>query len=232
LITRPGMGSRYGYGLERLCEALGTRLTSIGGRRGPMKALKLDTSLAKVRLPVPLPKPRYDFPLIVYLTAAQVQREVERLGAMDLSFPKGEGIEAERKELLRALRLIQLGANVNDSASDWWLTPLAWAADSGSAEAVELLLKHGADVNQDAIVGTTALHAVAMGGSSRPCRDPDAFQRTAEILIAHGADIHRRATGHRGQMPLDDAVANNNDSVAAVLRKHGAQVSSQSGNRA
>src|SRR5262245_16273195 len=38
-------------------------------------------------------------------------------------------------------RLIQLGANVNDSASDWWLTPLAWAADAGSAQAVELLLK-------------------------------------------------------------------------------------------
>ena len=44
-------------------------------------------------------------------------------------------------------RLIALGAVVNDSASDWWLTPLAWAADAGSAEAVELLLKHGADVN-------------------------------------------------------------------------------------
>jgi ankyrin repeat protein len=129
-------------------------------------------------------------------------------------------------------RLIQLGANVNDSASDWWLTPLAWAADSGSAEAVELLLKHGADVNQDAVVGTTALHAVAMGGSSRPCRDPDAFQRTAEILIAHGADVNRRATGHRGQTPLDDAVANNNDRVATVLREHGAQVSNQSGNDA
>jgi hypothetical protein len=28
-------------------------------------------------------------------------------------------------------RLIQLGAQVNDSASDWWLTPLAWAADAG-----------------------------------------------------------------------------------------------------
>src|SRR5690242_14202971 len=61
-------------------------------------------------------------------------------------------------------RLIRLGADVNDSAGDWWLTPLAWAADAGSAEAVELLLKYGAEVNQDAIAGTTALHAVAMGG--------------------------------------------------------------------
>jgi hypothetical protein len=121
-------------------------------------------------------------------------------------------------------RLIQLGADVNDSASDWWLTPLAWAADAGSADAVELLLRHGADVNQDAVVGTTALHAVAMGGSSGGSRDPDAYRRTAEILIAHGAEVNRRATGHRGQTPLDDAVANNNDHVAVVLRKHGARV--------
>src|SRR5688572_10816394 len=48
---------------------------------------------------------------------------------------------------------------------------------------------------------------------------------TAGILIAHGADVNRRATGDRGQTPLDDALANNNDHVAAVLRKHGAQVS-------
>ena len=56
-------------------------------------------------------------------------------------------------------RLIELGADVNDSATRWWLTPLAWAADAGSADAVESLLRHGADVHQDAVVGTTALHA-------------------------------------------------------------------------
>jgi ankyrin repeat protein len=129
---------------------------------------------------------------------------------------------AHRNAVALCDRLIQLGAAVNDAATQWWRTPLAWAADAGSAEAVELLLGRGADVNQDAIAGTTALHAAAMGGSSRGSRDPDAYRRTAEILVAHGADIHRRATGHRGQTPLDDAVANNNDQVAAVLRKRGA----------
>jgi ankyrin repeat protein len=126
-------------------------------------------------------------------------------------------------------RLIQLGADVNDSASAWWLTPLAWAADAGSADAVELLLKRGADANQDAVVGTTALHAAAMGGSSGGSRNPDGYRRTAEILIAHGADVNRRANGHRGQTPLDDAVANNNEHVAAVLRAHGAQSLNSSG---
>jgi ankyrin repeat protein len=131
---------------------------------------------------------------------------------------------AHRNALELCERLIQLGADVNDSATDWWRTPLAWAADAGSADAVELLLKHGADVNQDAVVGTTALHAAAAGGSSRGSRNPEAYRRTAEILIAHGADVNRRATRHRGQTPLDEAIANNNDHVAAVLRKHGAEV--------
>ena len=131
---------------------------------------------------------------------------------------------AHRNAVQVCERLIGLGADVNDAASDWWLTPLAWAADAGSADAVNLLLGHGADVNQDAVVGTTALHAVAMGGSSRGRRDPDAYRRTAEILIAHGAQVNRRATGDRGQTPLDDAVANNNDEVAAVLREYGARL--------
>jgi len=120
-------------------------------------------------------------------------------------------------------RLIELGADVNSSATHWWLTPLAWAADAGSDEAVELLLKHGADVNQDAVVGTTALHAVAMGGSSGGSRNPEAYRRTAEILIAHGADINRRAHGDRKQTPLDDALVRKNEHMAAVLRKHGGE---------
>ena len=124
-------------------------------------------------------------------------------------------------------RLIELGARVNDSASDWWLTPLAWGADAGSAEAVELLLEHGAEVDQDAIVGTTALSAAAMGGSSQGSRDPQAYQRTAEILIAHGANLNGRA--ERLQTPLDDAIESENEHVAAVLRKHRAQVSNPPG---
>ncbi|TWT79471.1 Ankyrin repeats (3 copies) [Planctomycetes bacterium CA13] len=120
-------------------------------------------------------------------------------------------------------RLIEQGANVNDSASDWWLTPLSWGADAGSAEAVELLLKRGADVNQNAIVGTTALHAVAMGGSTQGKGDPNAYETTAEILIRNGADINRRTNKHR--TPLDESIDNENDAVTKVLRQHGAMAS-------
>ena len=127
---------------------------------------------------------------------------------------------AHRNATAVCQRLIELGADVNDSASDWWLTPLSWGADAGSAESVELLLNSGADVNQDAIVGTTALHAVAMGGSTQGKGDPEAYERTAEILIRHGADINRRTNEQR--TPLDEAIDNENDAVANVLRRAGA----------
>ena len=88
-------------------------------------------------------------------------------------------------------------------------------------------MKHGADVNQDAVVGTTALHAVAMGGSSGGSRDPEAYRKTAEILIAHGADLNR-AYGSDKQTPLDEAIKDKNESVAEVLRKHGVKTSNPS----
>ena len=130
---------------------------------------------------------------------------------------------AHRNAVEVCQRLLELGANVNESASDWWLTPLSWGADAGSAEAVELLLAHGADVNQDAIVGTTALHAVAMGGSSQGKDSSRAYAKTAEILISRGADVNRRTDRHR--TPLDDAIENGNVDVAAVLKRYGAQSS-------
>ncbi|NNE94283.1 MAG: ankyrin repeat domain-containing protein [Verrucomicrobiales bacterium] len=153
------------------------------------------------------------------LAKARSDREGQLHGASPLHWA------AHRNATKLCERLIDLGADVNDSASDWWLTPLSWGADAGSAEAVELLLKGGAEVDQDAVVGTTALSAVAMGGSSRGSRDPQAYQRTAVILTAHGASIDGRAD--REKTPLDDAIEYQNANVAAVLRKHGAQVSNR-----
>jgi ankyrin repeat protein len=118
-------------------------------------------------------------------------------------------------------RLVELGADVNNSASDWWLTPLSWAADAGSADAVGFLLERGADPNQDAIVGTTALHAAAVGGSSRGRNNPEAYRRTAELLVAHGVDHLRRSTGERGRTALEEAIAAGNVAVERVLRERG-----------
>lgn len=149
------------------------------------------------------------------LATARTERSGQLHGATPLHWA------AHRNNTKLCQRLIELGADVNDSASDWWLTPLAWGADAGSADAVEILLNSGADVNQDAIVGTTALHAAAMGGSTQGKRNPEAYKKTAEVLISHGADINRQTTKQR--TPLDDALASSNAAVIAVLQKHGAR---------
>lgn len=102
-LSQPKMDYLYGYGLEKLCEELGTLSTSIEGS-GMLKGLKLDTPLSEKRTPIPLIKPKGEFPLIGYLTPDEVQSEVDRLGAMDLSYPKDDEIEEDRQDLLQALR--------------------------------------------------------------------------------------------------------------------------------
>lgn len=101
-FTRPDCASRYGYALERLCRAIGVRLGTISGK-GRLKALKLGTPLGERRSPIRLPTGE-DFPIIGYLTAEEVLREVGRLGAMDLSYPGGVSIERDRHLLYGHLR--------------------------------------------------------------------------------------------------------------------------------
>ena len=124
-------------------------------------------------------------------------------------------------------RLIQSGADANVRRAQWWRTPLAWAADAGCAEAVELLLSNGADVNGDAFGMTTALHAAAQGGSTRGQENSYTYRRTALLLIAHGVDINRRATGDRDQTALDDAIRKGNEAVIEVLVEHGAKTTAE-----
>ena len=124
-------------------------------------------------------------------------------------------------------RLIQSGADANARRAQWWRTPLAWAADAGCAEAVELLLSNGADVNGDAFGMTTALHAAAQGGSTSGQENSDTYRRTALLLIAHGVDINRRATGDRDQTALDDAIRKGNEAVIEVLVEHGGKTTAE-----
>lgn len=92
----------YGYGLERLCQVLGTRLGVFAGK-GRLKALKLDRPLAEPRPPVSLPTGE-EFPLISHLTSGEVRQEVARLESLDLAFPKTPAIEQDRRALLQFLR--------------------------------------------------------------------------------------------------------------------------------
>jgi hypothetical protein len=102
-LSQPKVDYYYGYGLKRVCEVLGTLLTVIEGKGGMLRGLRLDTPLSKERWPVRLPKYR-DFPRVGYLSPSEVEREVTRLEGIDLSYPKDEWTEEDRKEYRAALR--------------------------------------------------------------------------------------------------------------------------------
>jgi hypothetical protein len=73
-------------------------------------------------------------------------------------------------------------------------TPLAWAAVTGQAEAIELLIGRGARVNAAGKDGGTALLAAAFLG----------HEKAVEVLVRHGADIN--AVNRDGSAPLDVAI--------------------------
>jgi peptidoglycan/LPS O-acetylase OafA/YrhL len=118
-------------------------------------------------------------------------------------------------------------------------TPLIWAAVGGRAEAIELLIGRGADVNAAGQDGGTALHAAAFLG----------HEKAVEVLIRGGAKVN--AENKRGNTPLDTAVLDEGTTryfasllqlpldenglgrrkaaITESLRRHGATEGKQSG---
>ena len=72
-------------------------------------------------------------------------------------------------------------------------TPLLWAAVTGRAEAIELLIRSGADVNAVDRDGGTALLAAAFLG----------HEKATHVLVQNGAKVN--AANKRGDTPLDVA---------------------------
>jgi peptidoglycan/LPS O-acetylase OafA/YrhL len=118
-------------------------------------------------------------------------------------------------------------------------TSLMWAACAGQAEAIELLIKRGADPNAAGQDGGTALHGAAFLG----------HEKAVEALIRRGAKVN--AANKRGNTPLDTAVLDegttryfasvlqlelNEDglgrrkaAITEYLRQHGATAGAQPG---
>jgi hypothetical protein len=90
----------YGYALEHLCLTLGEFLDSVGTDR--LRSMQVKRPLSKNRSPIKLPKSD-DFPYVSCLDAGELRTEVERLRAMDFSFPSDEEVEEERKYFLQLL---------------------------------------------------------------------------------------------------------------------------------
>lgn len=117
------------------------------------------------------------------------------------------GAAGRVQELLK-LDAALLGAKDSDGS-----TPLHCATWKGHQAVVEVLIKHGADVNarnENEHWGTTPLHAAAHGNQ----------RAIAELLIANGADIH--ALNLNGRTPLEETEFHKAKPIANLLKQHGA----------
>jgi hypothetical protein len=82
-------------------------------------------------------------------------------------------------------------------------------------EMLELLLARGAEVEEQHLLGTTALHWACRQGQLE----------MAELLIAHGADVDRRGRKFdpTGETPLECARKNDHQEMARLLIQRGAR---------
>jgi ankyrin repeat protein len=103
------------------------------------------------------------------------------------------------------LRVHERGAH--DFALLWYTV-----IGGGSTEIAELLLQHGAEVERQHWLGTTALHWAARDGNLD----------MATLFLEHGADVNRvgRKFDKKGETPLQLAET---PEMAKLLRDHGAR---------
>lgn len=92
---------------------------------------------------------------------------------------------AAGNDLKKLRKLLEGGAEPNVGNSER-LTPLFIAACMGHADAVELLLRHGADPNLVDSDGSAALHSVTHGSSVVSGKDGQ--RAVVKLLLEHGAD--------------------------------------------
>jgi ankyrin repeat protein len=119
-------------------------------------------------------------------------------------------------DINKTLRALEDGANINESILG--NSPLYFAAMKGHAKIVNLLIRHGADINaRTSISGRTALHEAALKGN---------FE-TVQVLINAGANINIRNKFGRTPLfyvttpPPPLSLPSNHRGIAEFLRKNG-----------
>lgn len=107
-----------------------------------------------------------------------------------------------------AAALIQAGAEIN-AQDPYGVTPLSFAAISGSLETIQRLLKSGANVKAKDVDGRTALIETLTTENDLP-------PETIEELIQAGSEVNVRIYG--GLTPLMIAAAGNTRILKALIR--------------
>ncbi|MEO6410389.1 MAG: ankyrin repeat domain-containing protein [Burkholderiaceae bacterium] len=112
-------------------------------------------------------------------------------------------LAAAKGDIALSQRLLERGARID--LPGW--TPLHYAASGPSSELVALLLERGAAIDAASPNGSTSLMLAARYGSID----------SAELLLARGADPHRR--NQRDLTAADFAVEAGRDTLARMLRQ-------------
>lgn len=118
-------------------------------------------------------------------------------------------VDAIRKNDLDTIQSeLKSGADVNAQEPASGVTPLSWAALYGHAEAAELLIENGADLEEPNRDGARPLHAAAFLGRTK----------VVELLLKQGAD--KTAKDHKGVTALDTTYADWNTAqfIAGLLQ--------------
>ncbi|KAJ7132644.1 ankyrin repeat-containing domain protein [Mycena filopes] len=120
---------------------------------------------------------------------------------------------------IRYLRLfLERGADVESRAENDYGSPLHAACLRGSAEVVQLLLDHGAQVNTWVGEWGSPLAAACFGGD----------EGVVQLLLAHGADVNVPGTAYAGT-PLEAASESDYTGIVRLLLENGADVNRQTG---
>jgi ankyrin repeat protein len=140
--------------------------------------------------------------------------------------PKGlhEAVKSGDEKMVALL--VQQGADVDAlSTGDRW-SPLMYASFEAFPNIVQQLLDAGANVNGTNRLGQTALTVALHGAWLRSDWDENKKRfretlKTIEILIKRGADVNVDTWDNK--TPLDMALEDNLEEIAAILRKAGAK---------
>lgn len=116
-------------------------------------------------------------------------------------------------------RLVELGADVNASNANWYRSVLAWAANNARLEAIDWLLKKGADPRS-----LDALHAAAWGGSTGGEDESKDYPAVIEVLVAAGAELNPELGGDYRSTPLSVALESGNERSRATIERLGGTV--------
>lgn len=128
-----------------------------------------------------------------------------------------------RPDMLDVLEvLVKRGANLEQRALG--LTPLHNACLWENAEAVDVLLAHGADRHARAPRGGAALHLAAGGSSGLDPRESERV-RICRVLLKAGADV--KAVNEKSSTPLHEAAGARHAGVATFLIISGAEVNAR-----